>query len=51
MAESMRAQGDWQGAERVYEEEVARLRGDARQGELADVYLGFADELSMPRAT
>ncbi len=38
-------------AERIYEEEAMRLRSPERQGELAEIYLNFARELSTPPKT
>ncbi len=35
-------------AERIYEEEALRLRSPERQGELAEIYLNFARDLSTP---
>lgn len=35
-------------AERIYEEEAMRLRSPERQGELAEIYLNFARDLSTP---
>ena len=35
-------------AEQIYEEEALRLRSPERQGELAQIYLNFARELSTP---
>jgi tetratricopeptide (TPR) repeat protein len=47
-AEILRARRDFEGAERMYEEALARLRSNERQGELGDIYLEFADGLSTP---
>ncbi len=47
-AEILRARGDFEAAERIYEQGLARLRSNERQGELGDIYLGFADDLSTP---
>lgn len=48
LSEVLRTSGDVEGAERILEEETARLRSPERIGELADVYLGLADRLSTP---
>ncbi len=50
-AEILRDRKDFEGAERIYEEALARLRSNERQGELGDIYLEFADNLSTPSRT
>ncbi len=45
-AELLRRMGQLDEAERIWEAEAERLRSAERKGELADVYLRFADELS-----
>lgn len=45
-AELLRSLGKLDEAERIWEAEAERLRSADRKGELADVYLRFADELS-----
>ncbi|MEE8466923.1 MAG: tetratricopeptide repeat protein, partial [Planctomycetota bacterium] len=45
-AEIHRRRREFQAAEALYEEGLQRLRSEERQGELADIYVSFADELS-----
>ena len=47
-AELLARQGAWQQAERIWSEEVARLRGPERQRALAGIYLDLAKELTAP---
>ncbi|MGB0951784.1 MAG: alpha-2-macroglobulin family protein [Planctomycetota bacterium] len=47
-AELLARQGAWEEAERIWAEEVARLRGPERQRALADIYLDLAKELTAP---
>ena len=47
-AELLRASGDLQAAQALWEEEAERLSSQARKGELADIYLDFAGRLSTP---
>jgi len=47
-AEIHRSRGEIQQAEALYEQAVGRLRSPERQGELAQIYLRFADEASTP---
>ena len=45
-AEIHRGRREFADAERIYEEALAHLRSTERQGELAAIYVGFADRLS-----
>ena len=47
-ADMLRDQRRYQEAEEIYEAEAMRLRSKSRQGELAEIYLSFARELSTP---
>lgn len=47
-AELLARQGAWEEAERIWAEEVARLRGPERQRALADIYLDLAKDLTAP---
>lgn len=49
-AEIHRDRRELREAEAIYEDAVRRLRSEERQGELAAIYMGFADELSTPPA-
>ncbi len=47
-AEIHRAARNFKEAEQIYEEGLTRLRSQDRQGELAEIYIEFADDLSTP---
>lgn len=47
-AELLARQGAWEEAERIWAEEVTRLRGPERQRALANIYLDLAAELTAP---
>ncbi|MDA1266287.1 MAG: tetratricopeptide repeat protein, partial [Planctomycetota bacterium] len=49
-AEIHRARGEYQAAEAIYEAAVRHLRSPERQGELAGIYLEYADDASTPPA-
>ncbi len=50
-AEIHRQRGEYEEAEQIYEEAVAYLRSSERQGELAAIYMQYADEASLPPKT